>query len=327
MAAKATGPEKMKLSGQGASSLKKPATPSEMVRRFQNPGEGEVFGAASERDEALLSAGAGLAAPAVEASAGPEDPEEVPQQSQPVPLVLKHAREEEALEPQHSEERQAKRAKIGGGRQRGPAAWGPFWSYSDCVEQQQEGTVGGEEQLSEQQQHQVPEDVVYPEGVVQDAGKWAHWLPEGWGQGVKRTAGGNTLRVYVQPGGKVFYHKRDIQASLQTKLPERTGRVSRHDEVDLQTSRPSWPKQGWLPKDWFVCYKKLPNRLMKCFISPDKQGYAYHKFSVLDYLSGKSKLTPVSGNIIREDDDDDGVSTKLEDVAARTLDFNAEEWS
>jgi len=222
------------------------------------------------------------------------------------------AEEAEPLAPEQGENK-SKGGASAGKRQ---SVWGPFWSYSQCSHNVDE------------ESHQKHGTVQWPEGIVPEEGKWVFWLPDGWGQGVKTTAGGRPLKVYVSPSGKVFYHKVDVQSTFEKKLPEKDAKPFCHvNDVDLETFRPSWPKKDWLPKDWFICYKKLPNRLCKCFVSPDQSGYAYHKFSVLDYLSGKTeKLTPVSGKIIMDSEmENSSPSPAKDEETARTLDFNDEE--
>lgn len=220
--------------------------------------------------------------------------------------------EEKAPQVPEQEDNKSKTGALPGKRQ---SVWGPFWSYSQCSHNVDE------------ESHQRHGTVQWPEGVVPEEGKWVFWLPDGWGQGVKTTSGGRPLKVYVSPSGKVFYHKVDVQNTFEQKLPEKDSKPYSHvNDVDLATFRPSWPKKDWLPKDWFICYKKLPNRLCKCFVSPDQSGYAYHKFSVLDYLSGKTeKLTPVSGKIIMDSEmENSSPSPAKDEEAARTLDFNEE---
>lgn len=215
----------------------------------------------------------------------------------------------------HVPEQEDNKSKSGALPSKRQSVWGPFWSYSQCSHNVDE------------ESHQRHGTIQWPEGVVPEEGKWVFWLPDGWGQGVKTTSGGRPLKVYVSPSGKVFYHKVDVQNTFEQKLPEKDSKPYSHvNDVDLATFRPSWPKKDWLPKDWFICYKKLPNRLCKCFVSPDWSGYAYHKFSVLDYLSGKTeKLTPVSGKIIMDSEmENSSPSPAKDEEAARTLDFNEE---
>jgi len=167
------------------------------------------------------------------------------------------------------------------GRKRGPGVWGPFWSYEQCSRQ-----CGVE--LEE------PDLTKWPENVTPVEGKRAFWLPSGWGQGLKTTKGGKPLKVYVNPDGKIYYHKMDIETAVETKLPEREQKEAEED-MDVHTSIPTWPGGTWLPKEWFLCYKQLPNRLHKCYVTPDQSGYCYHKSAVLDFLNGRSdKLTSVN---------------------------------
>lgn len=51
----------------------------------------------------------------------------------------------------------------------------------------------------------------WPDGVRVDIGKPVHWLPKGWGQGVKLTCIAR-LVAFVSPRGKCFYHRKDVEA-------------------------------------------------------------------------------------------------------------------
>lgn len=58
---------------------------------------------------------------------------------------------------------------------------------------------------------------------------------------------------------------------------------------------PSWPEGDWLPKDWRVAYRQLPQSLHKVFIPPgQEEGFCYHRSSVQAYLTDGTSLTPMS---------------------------------
>merc|ERR1712100_147557 len=58
----------------------------------------------------------------------------------------------------------------------------------------------------------------WPENVVVDTAKWVSWLPDGWGQGIKTPAGKTSRRVYLNPEGKMYYHRVDIEKALGRSL-------------------------------------------------------------------------------------------------------------
>lgn len=50
--------------------------------------------------------------------------------------------------------------------------------------------------------------------VIRDPGMAVAWLPPGWIQGIKTTVNSASRRCYVSPGGKLFYHKADVEKCL-----------------------------------------------------------------------------------------------------------------
>lgn len=56
------------------------------------------------------------------------------------------------------------------------------------------------------------------------------WLPASWGRGFKMTAGGNEQRVFVSPEGKIHYHKKDVERTLEREKQEEQTQVVQTQE-------------------------------------------------------------------------------------------------
>jgi len=139
----------------------------------------------------------------------------------------------------------------------------------------------------------------WPPNVVPDGATWVFWLPEGWGQGWKTTSGGKQLKCYIKPGGKLYYHKADIEKALGVKLASKEV----VDDVvgpnaNVETAVPSWPGLEWLPKDWRIAFRQLPSRLHRIYIPPDQEeGFCYHRSDVERYLAGeRGKLSAIGSS-------------------------------
>ena len=60
----------------------------------------------------------------------------------------------------------------------------------------------------------------WPIDVEPDPGTWVFWLPDGWAQGIRTQASsGKTLKCYMSPAGKRYWHKKDIERDLGFALP------------------------------------------------------------------------------------------------------------
>mmetsp|Transcript_70936 Transcript_70936/g.140774 ORF Transcript_70936/g.140774 Transcript_70936/m.140774 type:complete len:944 (-) Transcript_70936:28-2859(-) len=142
----------------------------------------------------------------------------------------------------------------------------------------------------------------WPTAVKIDPGKWVHWLPDNWGQGIKTTASGKELKCFVTPHGKLFYHKMDIEKFLGQPLPKENPEAARPKsqtvEEALDSQVPRWPEQ--LPRDWRVAWRRLAGGTVhKIFIPPqqlDKEIFMWNLKDVESFLAGNTnKGTPLNG--------------------------------
>jgi len=69
--------------------------------------------------------------------------------------------------------------------------------------------------------------------IIVDTKRWVYWLPQGWGQGIKTTRNGGTLRCYVSPSGKLFYNRNDVGKACGAPLPDRADSALRRREAIL----------------------------------------------------------------------------------------------
>eukprot|EP00927_Polykrikos_kofoidii_P060016 TRINITY_DN55098_c0_g1_i1.p1 TRINITY_DN55098_c0_g1~~TRINITY_DN55098_c0_g1_i1.p1 ORF type:complete len:755 (-),score=156.71 TRINITY_DN55098_c0_g1_i1:63-2267(-) len=107
----------------------------------------------------------------------------------------------------------------------------------------------------------------WPPGIDVFAGRWADWLPEDWGQGVKRTA--NTTRtVYIHPDGRVANTPQLVCKILGREL----------DMTPKYTNIPQWPE--WLPKDWGISNKQSNGSKKAIFVAPGFQRYFWNRSAV-----------------------------------------------
>lgn len=139
----------------------------------------------------------------------------------------------------------------------------------------------------------------WPPGVEVDRGKggWIFWLPDDWGQGIKQTSGGKTLKTYISPEGKGYYHKCEIEKLLGYELASKekgqSGPNGKLDPSLLQQAVPSWPEDDWLPKDFRIGYRRLPKNLHRIYVPPNQEeGFLYHRKDVEAYLEGKKGVSP-----------------------------------
>jgi len=143
----------------------------------------------------------------------------------------------------------------------------------------------------------------WPVDTEVDPGRWALWLPEGWGQGVKQTCNGKPLQCYVSPPHPItgvvkrFFHKPKVADYCQKEglpglkeeaadpEPKEKKVITVHDKI------PAWP--DWhLPRNWRLAFKQLPTGPHKIYIPPDQDtGFLYHRSCVEEYLEkGFKKL-------------------------------------
>jgi len=134
----------------------------------------------------------------------------------------------------------------------------------------------------------------WPSDTEPDTAKWAFWLPEGWGQGIKPTSGGKTLKCYISPTGKRLFHKKDIEKELGRMLPTKEPPAPKDDGEappvkSLDEAIPLWPeKDDWLPKDWRVGYRRLPSRLHRIYVPPNQEeGFFYHRAEAEKFIAGE----------------------------------------
>eukprot|EP00931_Biecheleriopsis_adriatica_P038954 TRINITY_DN22278_c0_g1_i2.p1 TRINITY_DN22278_c0_g1~~TRINITY_DN22278_c0_g1_i2.p1 ORF type:complete len:466 (-),score=51.41 TRINITY_DN22278_c0_g1_i2:158-1555(-) len=170
----------------------------------------------------------------------------------------------------------------------------------------------------------------WPPGVARHRCR-AKWLPEGWGQGLKQTRTGNQRTCYVSPAGKIYYHKEDVQKSLEYKSQTTTNQAKNTMENTRVSSVPSpsddnakpktevsprlqacddqstyhpehWPpgvtiRRGrvpWLPQGWSQGWKQTRSgKKVVCYVSPfgEPRKLYYHKKDVEKTLKFKSLTT------------------------------------
>jgi len=145
----------------------------------------------------------------------------------------------------------------------------------------------------------------WPDDTVPDPAKWSFWLPDGWGQGLKTTISGKTLRCYIGPPpvGKRFFHKPDIEKYIGYALEKKE--LPKEDEQgkkvvgSVHDSVPPWPKESdWLPKDWKIGWRHLPTKLHRIYVPPGHdEGFLWHRSEVDEYLAGtRTTLTPIKSS-------------------------------
>jgi len=101
------------------------------------------------------------------------------------------------------------------------------------------------------------------------------WLPQGWWYGVKTTATGSELKVYVDPDGKMFYSKQSI---------EKAGVVL---EVGNDWEPLEWPQ--WLPHDWGISRKlKKDGMYNTIYVRENFTHFQWHRTGVETYLRGNA---------------------------------------
>ena len=129
----------------------------------------------------------------------------------------------------------------------------------------------------------------WPIGTEPDPGTWVFWLPDGWAQGVRtQESSGKTLKCYMRPDGKRYWHKKDIEKYLGYALPtvepvrkkiddegkeDTTPRVRYVTDPDVI---PTWPEWD-IPQDWRIAFKQLPTGPHKIYIPPGSDdGFLFH---------------------------------------------------
>lgn len=144
----------------------------------------------------------------------------------------------------------------------------------------------------------------WPVDTEVDPKSWVPWLPEGWWQGIRtQAASGKTLQCYIGPAPlyKRFWHKKDLEKYMGYDLGlGKVGlRALEADPADGKRVRyvtdpdavPQWPEGGeqgdWLPRNWRVVFKQLPQSLHRAFVPPDQEeGFLYHRTDVVQWLDG-----------------------------------------
>lgn len=174
-----------------------------------------------------------------------------------------------------------------------------IWTYDELLTVERPGS-------KKAQQKALHADVPDPEWMPADTtidreGQWATWLPEGWIQGVRTQAeSGKSLKCYFSPERKRYWHKSKIEQVLGVTLESREPPKLTEDgekavkRVTDEDAIPSWPEEGWLPKDWRIAFRQLPSGLHRIFIPPGQdEGFLYHRHLVMEWLTGtKPNLSP-----------------------------------
>ena len=136
----------------------------------------------------------------------------------------------------------------------------------------------------------------WPADTEPDTASNVYWLPDGWGQGIKTTKAGKTLKCYISPEGRRFFHKKDIDKFLQTTLPDTklkaplAAPLKAPEPIDIAAAVPGWPTEWDLPRDWRLVYRRLPSSLHRCYVPPDQdEGFLFHRTDVEAWLTGAKK--------------------------------------
>jgi hypothetical protein len=189
----------------------------------------------------------------------------------------------------------------------GSPMFGKLWSYDELLTTERPLGFRPRKQPGAHQDFKRPDN--WPADTQVATGTWVFWLPEGWAQGIRtQAASGKTLMCYMNPAGKRFWHKKDIEKHLGKELPKVEKPVKEEDEDGKAIPRvryvtdpdaiPPWPEEG-LPRDWKVSYRQLPSGLHPIFIPPgkDEEGFLYQKALVSKWLSGElTKVSPFEGS-------------------------------
>jgi len=146
----------------------------------------------------------------------------------------------------------------------------------------------------------------WPRDTQPEPGSWVYWLPEGWAQGIRtQEMSGMKLSCYMNPDGKRFWHRKDIEKFLGRQLPKQeppSKKDSEHAVVRVRyvtdpDAIPNWPddEEEWLPKDWTIGFRQLPSGLHRIYIPPglEDEGFLYHRSTVMEWLAGMEvKVSP-----------------------------------
>lgn len=142
----------------------------------------------------------------------------------------------------------------------------------------------------------------WPPDTEPERGTWVFWLPDGWAQGIRTQAkSGKQLGCYMNPDGKRFWHKKDIEKFLGRELPKMERPPEPEDGEKTKVTRyvtdpdaiPHWPDdedEDWLPKDFKIAYRQLPSGLHRIYVPPgyENEGFLYHRATVMSWLAGET---------------------------------------
>jgi len=193
-----------------------------------------------------------------------------------------------------------------------PSLFGKVYSYEDLLHVQRPGRAAKPHTTLKERPANWPANV-----EVDTVSRWAFWLPEGWAQGINTTVSGKTLKCYMTPEGKRFFHKKDIEKFIGRVLPSweppqpKEGQEKAVKSVSDPDAIPHWPEEGWLPKEWFLAFRQLPSGLHRIYIPPgQREGFCYHRSTVMEYLSGENpRLSPFGTSMAMAEDSANAAST------------------
>jgi hypothetical protein len=123
-------------------------------------------------------------------------------------------------------------------------------------------------------------------GVSVDSCNRVYWLPDGWTHGLKTTRSG-MRKCFVDPAGKLHFHKAGIEKALGRKFPPNPKDAAK----DAPTIPPPghWPsgisahagpRLPWLPSAFGQGIKLRDGKKVNVFVGPEGTVY-YHKAVVL----------------------------------------------
>ncbi|CAK0848938.1 unnamed protein product [Prorocentrum cordatum] len=179
-----------------------------------------------------------------------------------------------------------------------------LWTYDEMLTVERPGGRGRKKK-GVHTDFKRPEN--WPDDVEVETGSWVFWLPEGWAQGIRtQKESGKQLKCFMSPEGKRFWHKPVIEKYLGRELPKIEPKVKDDDDeprvryVTDPDAIPNWPEpeddgSEWLPREFKIGFRQLPRGLHRIYVPPGKEdvGFLYHRHSVIEYLAGKTDLSPL----------------------------------
>lgn len=125
-------------------------------------------------------------------------------------------------------------------------------------------------------------------------GRRLPWLPGDWGQGLKLSLGGNKIRVFLSPEGKIFHNRRDVEKEVGRTLEniEKAPEKEKKDKKKDAPPRKDWPT--WLPADWTMGARESAGVPRPYYFSPGGQGFFNRQALEAFLLKGGAARAPAA---------------------------------